>query len=291
MATIANTITYNKHDYVQRMRDRINAPTCWTDVMNVKYSNNRTIVNSYMSTEPAVQTGTRTKTYSYQTMVLTADILTINAYRVLPIVIDEADRYQQNYVDQMSVASFQGKKINEYIETQTLAQHAEWKNFGVTDLANTGDDDTTAITVSASNIDDIIRAIKRKLYENNGVDMAVEKGMFIVWRAEDFELLEAFVQANGFREADIALKSGIPVQKAFRYMGVDHYLSNSHTALHVFAGIKKTAEIGILTGTFGRAKFLEDPVQISGIGIVSRVDYGFNFPAQLAEFFMDINVS
>ena len=74
-------------------------------------------------------------------------------------------------------------------------------------------------------------------------------------------------------------------------MGVDHYLSNSHTSKHVFAGIKKTAEIGILKGTYGRAKFLEDPVQISGLGIVSRVDYGFNFPAQLAEFFMDVNVN
>ena len=106
-----------------------------------------------------------------------------------------------------------------------------------------------------------------------------------------------FVQANGFREADIALKNGIPVQKAFRYMGVDHYLSNSHTATHVFAGIKRQGEIGILSGTFGKVKFLEDPAiavdtapQGSGLGIVSRIDYGFNWPAQLAEFFINVNV-
>ena len=99
------------------------------------------------------------------------------------------------------------------------------------------------------------------------------------------------MQANGFTEADISLKNGIPVQKAFRYMGVDHYLSNSHTANHVAAGIKKQAELGILTGTFGRAKFIEDPAKTSGLGIVSRIDYGFNFPAQLAEFFMDVNVA
>jgi len=74
-------------------------------------------------------------------------------------------------------------------------------------------------------------------------------------------------------------------------MGVDHYLSNSHTANHVFAGIKRTAELGILRGTFGKAKFIEDPAKLSGLGIVSRVDYGFNFPAQLAEFFIDVNVS
>ena len=74
-------------------------------------------------------------------------------------------------------------------------------------------------------------------------------------------------------------------------MGVDHYLSNSHTANHVFAGIKRQAEIGILRGTFGKAKFVEEPAATSGLGIVSRVDYGTNFPAQLAEFFMDVNVS
>jgi len=107
-----------------------------------------------------------------------------------------------------------------------------------------------------------------------------------------------FVQANGFTEADIGLKNGIAVQKAFRYMGVDHYLSNSHTAGHVFAGIKRMGLIGILTGTYGKVKFVEDPpisvttnAPASGLGIVSRVDYGFDWPAQRAEFFMDINVA
>lgn len=274
-----------------RMRNRLATPTTWKDVFNVKYSNNRAIVNAYMSTEPTVVTGTRGTAYTYQDFALTADTLTISTYKIVPVLIDEADRYQQSYVDQMKIADFQGKKIDEKIESLLLATHASWKNFGAGDLANTSADDTTQITVSASNIDDIIRAIKRKLFANNGVDLAVENGIFIVWRATDFELLEAFVQANGFTEADISLKNGIPVQKAFRYMGVDHYLSNSHTANHVFAGIKKQAEIGILTGTYGKAKFIEDPGQVSGLGIVARVDYGTNFPAQLAHFFMDINVA
>jgi len=286
-----NTIIFNKHDYVMRMRKRLVAPSTWKDVLKVKYSNVRTIVGSYMSTEPSVVSGTRGTAYNYEDFVLTADTLTISTYKVIPMFIDEADRYQQTYVNQMSIADFQGKAIDEALETLILATHASWKDFGVTDLANSGDDDTSAITVSAANIDDIIRAIKRKLYENNGVNLAVENGIFIVWRAEDFELLEAFVQANGFTEADISLKNGIPVQKAFRYMGVDHYLSNSHTSGHVFAGIKRQAEIGILSGTYGKAKFIEDPAKLSGLGIVSRVDYGVNFPAQLSEFFCDINVS
>ena len=292
-----NTFTgYNKHDYVMKMRARINKPTTWTDVLNVKYSDSRTITNAYMSAEPSVVSGTRGTAYNYEAFTITPDTLTISTYKNIPMFIDEADRVQQTYVDQMKVADFQGKKIVEALETLAMAQYGSWKDFGLTDLTNTGDDDTTTITVSSSNIDDLIRAIKRKLYANNGVDFAVENGIFIVWRAADFELLEAFVQANGFTEADIALKNGIPVQKAFRYMGVDHYLSTSHTANHLFAGIKKMGEIGILRGTYGRAKFLEDPPvssagAASGLGIVSRVDYGFNWPAQLAEFFMDINVA
>lgn len=193
---MSNTITYNRHDYVVKMRERIAKPTNWKDVLNVKYSDVRTVVNSSMSTEPAVQSGTRGSAYTYQDMDLTADTLTISNYRVLPVFIDEADRAQQSYTDQMEIASFQGKKIGEYIEAQMLAQHASFTDFGATDLTNTGDDDSTAITVSASNIDDIIRAVKRKLYANNGVDFATEKGIFFIWRPEDFEILEAFVQAR-----------------------------------------------------------------------------------------------
>lgn len=295
---MANTMIWSKYDYVQKMRARINAPTTWTDVMDVKYSDSYSIINAYMSTEPALAAGTRGTAYAYKDFALTAETLTISSIQQLAMFVDEADRYQQTYVNQMSLADYHGKKTVEKLESLVLAQHTNWKDFGATDLANTGDDDTTKITVSASNIDDIIRAIKRKLYANNGVDLAVENGIFIVWRAQDFELLEAFVQANGFTEADVALKNGIPVQKAFRYMGVDHYLSNSHTANHVFAGIKKMGEIGILRGTYGKCKFLEDPpisvttnAPASGLGIVSRVDYGFDWPTQRAEFFIDVNVN
>jgi len=280
------------------MRARINKPTTWTDVLDVKYSDNKAVLNGYMSTGPDLAGGTRGTAYAYKDFALTVETLAIDQIQQIAMFIDEADRYQQNYVNQMTLADYQGKKTVEKIESLALAQYGSWKDFGQADLDNTGDDDTTAITVSASNIDDIIRAIKRKLYANNGVELAVEKGMFIVWRAADFELLEAFVQANGFTEADIALKNGIPVQKAFRYMGVDHYLSNSHTAGHVFAGIKKMGEIGILRGTYGKCKFLEDPpisvttnAPASGLGIVSRVDFGFDWPAQRAEFFMDVNVA
>ena len=89
----------------------------------------------------------------------------------------------------------------------------------------------------------------------------------------------------------MALQSGIPVQKAFRYMGVDHYLSTQHTAGHVFAGIKGSFELGILRGTYGVVKYIEDPGLVSGLGMISRVDYGWNQPAQLLEFSMDVRVA
>lgn len=301
---MANTVTYNKHDYVLKMRSRINKPTVWKDIMKVIMTDVRTFVNSAMTTEPSVQTSqTRGSAYTFQDYTLQQDTGTINQFEILPTFIDEADRHQQTYVGLMELADFHGKIINERIESLVLGQHTNWTDFGATDLANTGDDDSTQITVSASNVDDIIRAIKRKIYTNNGVEFAVENGLFIVWRPEDFEMLEAFVQANGFNTADMALKSGLPVQKAFHYMGVDHYLSTSHTANHVFAGIKKLGALGILRGTFGRTKFLEDPAgpsdgnstnALSGVGIVTRLDYGFDWHATTSyykEFWVDVNVA
>ena len=274
------------------MRERINRPSCWRDILNVKVADVRTVVNASLTvaTEPAVDSGTRGTAYTYNDAILAADTLTIDQYRVIPVLIDEADRHQQTYFNQMEIAAYQGKKFDEYVEAQMLAQHGSWTNFGVTDLAGGAADDATAITVSATNIDDIIRAIKRKIYQNNGIEFAVEKGIFIVWRAADFEFLEGFVQANGFTEADIALKNGIPVEKAFKYLGVYHYLSNDHTANHVFAGVRKIGEIGILRSTFGRVKYIEDPGLVSGLGVVSRLDYGWNFPTYNVKFTIDVNV-
>lgn len=273
------------------MRRRINYPTAWKDVLNVKMSDVRTIVNGYMSDEGALQTGTRGTAYGYDTFTIAQDTLTISNYRVIPLFIDEADRAQQTYADMMTIGERQGKLVSEYLESQMMGQHASFKDFGATDLANTGDDDTTQITVSATNIDDLIRGIKRKLYANNGVDLAVENGVFTMWRPNDYMLLEAFAQANGFSEADMALSNGIPAEKAFKYMGMYHYLTNSNTANHLMAGIRKIFEVGILRHTFGKAKFIEDPAATSGLGIVTRVDYGWNLSAHFGEFVVDVNVS
>ena len=289
---MANTVTWNKHDYVQQMRQRIDKPTVWKDVLDVSYTNNRTIVNSSLTTEPTVVAGTRGTAYAYKDFTLTADTLTVDQFYNIPIRIDEADRHQQTYVNQMKIAEFQGKKINEKMESLMYAAHGtNHTDYGAGDLAGTSTDDTATITFSATNIDDVWRDIKRKLYANNGVDFAVENGIFIVWTAPEFSLLEGFAQANGYTEADMALKNGIPVQKGFYYGGVTHYLTTSQTALHRFAGIKKMGKLGILAATNGVAKFIEDPALFSGLGIVARNDHGFNWPSYLVQFNIDINAS
>lgn len=189
------TLLWNQHDYVTKLRQRLNAVTTWKEIMDVKISDVRTIVNATLSTEPSVVSGTRGTAYNYQDFVLTADTCTISTYKNIPMFIDEADRTQQAYFGSPEIADFQGKAINEYLETAMLATHASWTNFGQGDLDNTSANDTTAITVSSTNIDDIIRAIKRYIHGKNGTDLANEYGFFIVWRPADYELLEAFVQA------------------------------------------------------------------------------------------------
>lgn len=287
---MANTVIWNKHDYVTKLRERLNANTTWKDIMDVKISDVRTIVNGTLSTEPSVVIGTRGTAYAYGDFTITADTCTISTYYNIPMFIDEADRTQQAYFGSPEIADFQGKKVNEYLESATLATHASWADFGAGDLANTSANDTTQITVSSTNIDDIIRAVKRYVYSKNGADLASQYGFFIVWRPEDYELLEAFVQANGFNEADMALKNGIAI--GMNYMGVNHYMSTKHTANHLFAGVRKVGKtMGILRGTYGKAKFIEDPGNVSGLGIVTRIDHGFAFPASgTKDLSLDINV-
>lgn len=103
-----------------------------------------------------------------------------------------------------------------------------------------------------------------------------------------------FVQANGFNTADQALKEG--TVEGLRYLGVDHYWSNEHTALHVFAGVKKIERLGILRGTYGRADMIKYPAAdsnmfFSGLALYSRVDIGHLTPTAHAGIVFDVNVA
>ena len=74
-------------------------------------------------------------------------------------------------------------------------------------------------------------------------------------------------------------------------MGFTHYKSNQLTANHVIAGVKKLYHIAILKATYGQIVITQDPLNQSGIGVVSRVDYGTQIPAGLATMLYDVNVA
>jgi len=272
-------------EWMTKLQERLDAPTNWKEVCEVIYSNTKIFNLPYMSTEPVIQTGTRGTAYGFSDFALTNDTIDISTYKPVPVFIDRADLAQCSLVNQMELAERQGAIIDEWIETAILANHANWTNFTNASIGGAAGN----ITVSATNIDDIIRGIKREIGEANGQDLADRKGVFIVWRYADLEILEQFAQANGFNLADKALKNGI--KTGYHFMGVDHYVSNNHTSGHLFAGVKGIQQIGILKETYGQIVITQDPNLQSGIGVISRVDYGLNVRAAHSGLVFDVTVA
>lgn len=255
--------------------------------MNVETTNIRVINNPFLATTPSLSSYTRGAQYSFSDFVETNESLNITTGEIVPIFVDQADLSQSTFSRQMYWADLQGQLINERLENRMMAQHASWTDFGTSDIGG-GGSSTTQITVSATNIDDIIRALKRVINVANGIDLMARNGLGIIWRPADFEILEAFVQANGFNTADMALKNG--AVSGLHYMGVDHYISNEHTANHVLATVKKVGTLGILRDTFGQVKITQDPNLQSGIGIIARVDFGFKWWNNYDALYYDVNV-
>lgn len=290
--SVANTITYQTL-YEDILQDRLDHPTTWKEMCNITMTDTQVISSSYMSTTPAVQTVTRGTGAALQLFAETAQTLTITTGRDLGLVVDWADLAQSPWTKPAELFDRIGALLNEFIETSVLAQHASWTNLGVGDITGGAAADTTQITVTASNIDDIIRATKRLIRKANGNMLMKEKGVGFVWRPEDFELLEAFIQANGFATADAALKEG--TVEGLHYLGADHYWTNDNAANHVFAGVKQCQRLGILRGTYGRAHTIDFPAAdsnmfFSGQAFYSRVDIGHLTPTTLAGVLFDINV-
>lgn len=289
MANTFNTGVYPQ-EWETMLQTRLNKPTNWKEVCDVVYSNTQVFNWPYMSTEFVIQTGTRGTAYGFSDFTLTNDTLTINTYKPVPVFIDRADLAQCDLVRVSEIADRQGRVISEQLEAAVLATHASWTNVGDTGAGAIGLG-STAITVTSTNIDDIVRGVRRLVIKANGMDLMEQNGLFFIWRPEDFELLEQFMQANGFNLADQALKNGIMTEKGYYALGAYHYVSNSHTAGHVFAGVRKIMRLGILKDTWGKIIQTEDPNLQSGIGVISRVDYGTQIPAGLSTILYDINVN
>lgn len=284
-------------DFEAKLTERLDKPTTWKDVCDVRYSNSYTINIAYMSTEFVAQTGTRGTAYGVSDFTLTNEQLDISTYKIVPVFVDEADFAQCSYIDQMDIADRQGKLLNDQVETAVLADHAAWTNVGDSSGTITSGV-TTAITVTATNIDDIVRGIRRIVTVANGSDLMSRNGLFFVWRPADFEALEQFAQANGYNLADAALKNGI--DRGYYLMGAYHYVSNSHASGgHVFAGVRKIHKVGILRQTYGKLKVNEDPPAVagatagavSGKSLVTRIDFGVKTPTGHATILYDINVA
>jgi hypothetical protein len=275
-------------EFETKLQERLSAPTVWKEVCKVVYTDTRVLHNPYL-TDATVGTGTRGTGYTSTAAATTDDSITISTYKYCAQHIDRADLAQKTFSNWMEMADNMATMLNETIETAMLAEHAQWTDFDNSDIGGAAGD----ITVSVSNVDDIIRAMKTAIRTAGGGEMMNRNGAFIVWREADFEKVEALASSQGFNTADDALKNGI--KQGFKYGGVEHYSSSKHAAGHVFGGVNKCFTAGILKATYGKMQDIMNPVvggaQISGIGLETRVDYGFESWVKVTPILFDIEVS
>jgi len=282
-------------DWAVKLQERLNYPQNWKEICKVEYTDGRVFNNPYMSTTPSAQSHTRGSAFTHQDFAVTNEYVTINQSMVWPVYIDYADLAQSRYVKQMEMAELSGDILNEYVETDMLANHAMWTNFDNSAIGGSAGN----IDVAVTNIRDIITGLKREIREANGTKLAKRNGIFILWRAEDFEKLEQFAQANGFNTADNVLKNGLV--EGFHYMGVDHYVSNSHTSGHLFGGVKNLFHVGICKSTYGKVYITQVPAQkesgsneagpMSGVSIHQRLDWEFKAWTNTKGLLFDILVN
>ena len=295
MANTFNTGTYPTI-WATGLQERLTGPTTWKEICEVHMMNDYTLNIPYMSTEFSLQSGTRGTAYSHSDFTLTNDTLTVNAQDIVSVFLDRADAAQQSFVGALEAGRRQGDLINERVEDLFLAQYTGMTDFGSDGAGGFGLYAAT-ISITVANIDSVTRAIKREIIKVKGSKIARRNGIFIVWRPEDFEKLEESMASQGYTFADQALRDGImDADGQGKYaFGVYHYVSESHTANHVVAGVRKILQLGLLSSTYG--KIYHNPNAISADGPLSgesheaRLDYGFNPKAGLVTILFDVNVA
>lgn len=277
-----------KNEYLTKLQERLSENNKWKNFCKVEYTDVQVIHNPYM-TDFTANTGTRGSAYTPEALTTTDDSVTINTFKIAAMYIDRADLAQKTFSGWMEIADNQALVLNEAIETAMFANHAEYTDFDNASIGGSAGN----ITVSESNVDDIIRGVKREIREANGENFMERNGLAFFWRPADFEKLEAYAQAQGYNTADGALKNG--TSQGFTYMGAEHYSSNKMTSGHLLAGVKNVLHLGIVKSTYGKITVTEDPVvsggQISGIGINSRVDFKFKAWSKVAPILFDILVA
>lgn len=299
---MANTIIYQAL-WENKLAQRLDKAQNWKELNEVVYTDTQAYNFPLISTsnEPAVATLTNTaagrstlsNVIPFIDVTETNQTLSIVTAEIDSVYLDYADQAQSNYAKMAEMGTLLGKKIGERAETISMANHAAWTNFGDTGGGVLGLA-STAITVSASNVDDIIRGIIEQIYVANGFNIYKENGGFVEWRPADWTFVTQFMQANGFNLADASLKNGAVI--GIDYLGVNHYVSNAHAAGHLFAGVRKVQKFGILKSTYGRTYVNEMPASssngsLSGTQIHTRLDYGLLVPTNLLPVLFDLNVA
>lgn len=271
-----------------KLQERLNAPMAWKEICKVRFTDKGTLSNPYL-TDSTQYTGTRGTGYTSVAVATNADTVAITDYVGSAQHIDNADLAQKSFSDFMEIADNMAVVLNEGMETAMLAEHAQWTNFDNASIGGVAGN----ITVSLSNIKTIITKMKEAIRTAGGADLADRNGMFIQWREADFTLVEQLASAEGFSTADDVLKNGI--KKGFLYMGVEHYSTSKNVAGHVFGGVKKAFDVGIVKSTYGKMNEIQNPVvggaQISGIGLETRIDRKFKAWAKMVPVLFDILVA
>lgn len=280
-------IVYHE-EFETKLQERLSENNKWKEVCKVIYTDSNTLHNPYL-TDATVSSGTRGTGYTSVAVATTDDTVVISTYAYSAMHIDRADLAQKSFKDWMDIADNMAIKLNEALETAMLAAHASFTDFDNASIGGAAGN----ITVSESNVDDIIAGIQREIREANGEALMERDGAFIIWRPADFEKLQKYAAAQGFNVADGVLQNGI--KQGFKYMGVEHYSSNKTTSGHIFGGVKKALTLGICKSTYGLMTEVMNPVvsgaQISGVGLESRIDYKFKAWANLAPVLFDILVA
>lgn len=282
---MTNTVIYQAL-WENKLAQRLDKPQNWKEVCDVVYTDTQTYNFPLVSTanEPAVVTLTNTaagrsllsNVIPFISVTETNETLSIVTAEIDSVYLDYADQAQSNYAKMADMGTLLGKKIGERAEAISMANFGNWTAFGDTGGGVLGLS-STAFTVTATNVDDVIRGIIEQVYTANGFNLYNENGGFIVWRPADWTLVAQFMQANGFVTADKSLQGGATI--GIDYMGLNHYVTTGFTAGHLMAGIRKVQKFGILKSTYGKTYVAEMPASstagsLSGTQIHTRLDYG-----------------
>lgn len=302
---MANTYIYQAI-WANKLAKRLDKPQNWKEVNEVVYTDTQTHNFPLISTsnEPAVATLTNTaagrstlsNVIPFIDVTETNQTLSIVTAEIDSVYIDYADQAQSNYAKIAAMGELLGKKMNERAEAISLANHANWTDFGDTGGGVLGLA-STDITVSATNIDDIIRGVIEQITTANGYDAYLENGGFAVWRPSDWTFLVQFMQANGFQFADASLRDGGKSVLGKEALGLIHYVSTQHaTGGHIMAGVRGVQKFGILKSTYGKVYQNEMPSSstagsLSGTQIHTRLDYGLLVPTNMLPVLFDVNVA